>query len=276
MGIQFKGASAIVTGGASGIGQSIVRALAARGARVVVADIDAAGAETEASALRAKGCEAVAKTVDVTDAGAVERLVAGVEKRWGRLDFLFNNAGIIYVGELLDMDDDAWQRCIDVNLWGVINGVRAAYPRMAKQGSGCIVNTGSIAGLGPAPGFTIYAATKHAVVGLSQSLRGEARKYGVQVNVLCPGFVSTPMVKNATYANIDGAASAAHLRKRGLFAEPDQVAADLMKGIENDTAVIVTPTTARLAMTILRHAPFTGEIFSGKFMEAIRGFRTRK
>ncbi|MCX7157418.1 MAG: SDR family NAD(P)-dependent oxidoreductase [Rhodocyclales bacterium] len=276
MAIVFKGAAAIVTGGASGIGQSIVRALAARGARVVVADIDGEGAEAEASALRAKGCEAVAKTVDVTDAGAVERLVAGVEKRWGQLDFLFNNAGVIYVGELLDMDDDAWQRCIDINLWGVINGVRAAYPRMARQGSGCIVNTGSIAGLGPAPGFTIYAATKHAVVGLSQSLRGEARKYGVQVNVLCPGFVSTPMVTNASYARMDGAAAAASMRKRGVFTEPDLVAADLMQGIERDTPVIVTPATARLAMSILRYAPFTGEIFSGKFMEAIRGFRTRK
>ncbi|MFA5123932.1 SDR family NAD(P)-dependent oxidoreductase [Zavarzinia sp.] len=276
MAIQFKGASAIVTGGASGIGQAIVRALAARGARVVVADIDAAGAEAEAAALRARGCEAVAKTVDVTDAGAVERLVAGVEKRWGRLDFLFNNAGVIYVGELLDMGDDAWRRCVDINLWGVINGVCAAYPRMAKQGSGCIVNTGSIAGLGPSPGFTIYAATKHAVVGLSQSLRGEARKYGVQVNVLCPGFVDTPMVRNATFANIDGAAAAAAIRKRGAFAEPDRVAADLMKGIENDTPVIVTPATARLAMSILRYAPFTGELFAGRFMEAIRAFHTRQ
>jgi len=276
MTIVFKGAAAIVTGGASGIGKSIARALAAREARVIIADIDGEGAEAEAAALRAKGCEAAAKTVDVTDAAAVERLVADVEKRWGRLDFLFNNAGIIYVGELLDMDEAAWQRCIDINLWGVINGVRAAYPRMVQQRSGCIVNTASIAGLGPSPGFTIYAAAKHAVVGLSRSLRGEARKYGVQVNVLCPGFVNTPMVRNANYAKMDGAAAAAAIRKRGAFAEPDQVAADLMKGIERDTPVIVTPATARLAMAILRYAPFTGELFAGKFMEHIRGFRIGK
>jgi NAD(P)-dependent dehydrogenase (short-subunit alcohol dehydrogenase family) len=276
MGIVFKGAAAIVTGGASGIGQSIVRALAAREARVIIADIDGEGAEAEAAALRAKGCEAAAKTVDVTDAAAVERLVADVEKRWGRLDFLFNNAGIMYVGELRDMGDDAWQRLIDVNLWGVANGVRAAYPRMARQGSGCIVNTGSIAGLGPAPGFAIYAATKHAVVGLSQSLRAEARQYGVQVNVLCPGFVNTPMVRNASFAGMDGAAAAAAMRKHGAFAEPNQVAADLMKGIERDTPVIVTPATARLAMAILRYAPFTGELFAGRFMAAIRAFRSRK
>jgi len=276
MTIVFKGAAAIVTGGASGIGKSIARALAAREARVIIADIDGEGAEAEAAALRAKGCEAAAKTVDVTDAAAVERLVADVEKRWGRLDFLFNNAGIMYVGELLDMGDDAWQRLIDVNLWGVANGVRAAYPRMARQGSGCIVNTGSIAGLGPAPGFAIYAATKHAVVGLSQSLRAEARQYGVQVNVLCPGFVNTPMVRNASFAGMDGAAAAAAMRKRGAFAEPDQVAADLMKGIERDTPVIVTPATARLAMAILRYAPVTGELFAGRFMAAIRSFRSRK
>ncbi|MFA4969513.1 MAG: SDR family oxidoreductase [Sulfuritalea sp.] len=276
MTIVFKGAAAIVTGGASGIGQSIARALAARGARVAIADIDTAGAEAEAAALRAKGCEAVAETVDVADTGAVEQLVARVARRWGRVDFLFNNAGVIYVGELLDMNEAAWQRCIDINLWGVINGVRAAYPRMVQQRSGCIVNTASIAGLGPSPGFTIYAAAKHAVVGLSRSLRGEARKYGVQVNVLCPGFVDTPMVRNATFANLDGAAAATNLRKHGGFAEPDRVAADLMKGIERDTPVIVTPATARLAMAILRYAPFTGELFAGKFMEAIRGFRIRK
>jgi len=138
------------------------------------------------------------------------------------------------------------------------------------------VNTGSIAGLGPAPGFAIYAATKHAVVGLSQSLRAEARQYGVQVNVLCPGFVSTPMVRNASFAGMDGAAAAAAMRKRGAFAEPDQVAADLMKGIERDTPVIVTPASARLAMAILRYAPFTGELFAGRFMKAIRAFRSRK
>ncbi len=276
MGIRFKGASAIVTGGASGIGQSIVRALAARGARVVVADIDSGGAEAEASALRAKGYEAIAEAVDVTDAVAVESMVAGVERRRGQIDFLFNNAGIIYIGDLLDMDDDAWKRTLDVNLWGVVNGVRAAYPRMAKQGSGCIVNTASVAGLSPAPGFTIYAASKHAVVGLSQSLRAEARKYGVQVNVLCPGFIRTPMVTNANFAAMNGASAAADVQKRIYFAEPDQVAADLMRGIERDTAVIVTPAIARLAISILRYAPFAGEFFAGKFMEVIREFRIKK
>ncbi len=192
MTVQFKGASAIVTGGASGIGRSIVRALVARGARVLIADIDAHGAETEASALRSQGHEVTCEAVNVSDFDAVNRLVGDVESRWGQLDFLFNNAGVVYIGDLLDMPDGAWRRTMDVNLWGVINGVRAAYPRMARRGSGCIVNTASIAGLAPSPGFTIYSTSKHAVVGLSRSLRGEAKKYGVQVNVLCPGVVSTP------------------------------------------------------------------------------------
>lgn len=245
MSIIFSGASAIVTGGASGIGQSIVRILAARGVHVIVADINIDAAEAEASVLRAKGHEAVAEYVDVTDASSVERMVAGTEQRWVQVDFLFNNAGIIYIGELLDMGDDAWKRTIDVNLWGVVNGVRAIYPRMAKRGSGCIVNTASISGLAPSPGFTIYSASKHAVVGLSQSLRAEAKKYGVQVNVLCPGFVRTPMVTNANFTGMDGAAAAINVQKRTPFGGPDQVATDLIKGIERDKPVIVTPAIAQ-------------------------------
>jgi NAD(P)-dependent dehydrogenase (short-subunit alcohol dehydrogenase family) len=194
MTVQFKGASAIVTGGASGIGRSIVHALVTRGAHVVIADIDVGAAESEASLLRSKGYEVTSNLVDVADLDSVIRLVSDVKSRWGHIDFMFNNAGVIYVGELKDMTDEAWKRTIDVNLWGVINGVRAAYPLMVDRGSGCIVNTASIAGLAPSPGFAIYSTSKHAVVGLSQALRAEAKKYGVQVNVLCPGVVNTPMV----------------------------------------------------------------------------------
>lgn len=275
MAIVFKEASAIVTGGASGIGQSIARALAARGARVVVADINGPAAEVEAAALRAQGHDAFAETVDVTDATAVERMVANTEARWGRIDFYFNNAGIAYIGELLDMGNDAWQRTIDVNLWGVAHGIRSVYPRMVKQGSGCIVNTASVAGLAPSPGFTIYAATKHAVVGLSRSLRVEAKQYGVQVNVLCPGFIRTPLISNAKYSGMDGVVAANDIQKKAPFAEPDLVATDLMKGIERNKAVIVTPASARVAMLILRLAPFTSDLFAGKLMQVLRGYRVK-
>jgi NAD(P)-dependent dehydrogenase (short-subunit alcohol dehydrogenase family) len=222
MAVQFRGASAIVTGGASGIGRSIVHALVTRGVRVVIADIDANGAEAEASALRAQGHEVTWQAVNVADFDGVNRLVDDVESRWGQVDFLFNNAGVVYIGDLLDMPHEAWKRTMDVNLWGVINGVRAAYPRMVRRGSGCIVNTASIAGLSPSPGFAIYSTSKHAVVGLSQALRGEAKKYGVQVNVLCPGVVSTPMVTNAHFSGIDGSGATAELRDRTPFAEPDR------------------------------------------------------
>ena len=199
-----------------------------------------------------------------------------VRSRWGQVDFLFNNAGVVYIGDLLDMPHEAWKRTMDVNLWGVINGVRAAYPRMVRRGSGCIVNTASIAGLSPSPGFAIYSTSKHAVVGLSQALRGEAKKYGVQVNVLCPGVVSTPMVTNAHFSGIDGSGATAELRDRTPFAEPDRVAADLMNGVTRDKAVIVSPSSARFAMTVFRYFPFAGELFAAKFIERIRAYRATK
>ena len=128
-----------------------------------------------------------AERVDVTDAVAVQRLVDGTVAREGRLDLLFNNAGIAVFADARDTSLEDWNRLIDVNLRGVVHGVAAAYPLMVRQGSGHIVNTASAAGLLPSPANIAYAATKHAVVGLSLTLRAEAVHHGVGVSVICPG-----------------------------------------------------------------------------------------
>ena len=181
---------AIVTGGASGIGRAIATSLVARGDTVVVTDINADGAAKVAEKLNTLGRgKAASAALDVTDAGAVADLYQGVKADHGRLDLVFNNAGIAIGGLAEELTLDHWNRAIDINLKGVVHGVHAAYPIMLEQRAGHIVNTASLAGLVPMPIGIPYTATKHAVVGLSLGLRAEAAGRGVKVSVVCPSFI---------------------------------------------------------------------------------------
>ena len=194
----FDGGVAIVTGAASGIGRAISEELAQRGCEVVLADIDFGEAEAAAAQIRDKGGRASARHLDVCDFAAVTALVAETVEKLGRLDYIFNNAGIVVTGEAANYTIDAWQRIIAVNLGGVVNGVQAAYPAMLRQGFGHIVNTASLAGLVIARGVG-YTATKYAVVGLSRALRVEAEARGVRVSVVCPGAVRTPILRGGKH-----------------------------------------------------------------------------
>lgn len=187
---------AIVTGGASGIGRAVATSLVARGDTVTVVDLNAGGAEEVADRLNALGQgKAFAAALDVTDAEAVGELYRAVKADHGRLDLVFNNAGIAVGGLAENLTLDHWNKTIDINLKGVVHGVHAAYPIMLEQGYGHIVNTASLAGLVPMPMGIPYTATKHAVVGLSLGLRAEAATRGVKVSVVCPGFVDTPLLR---------------------------------------------------------------------------------
>ena len=186
----FKDKVAIVTGGASGIGRELCRQLGGHGATVIVADINREGAEEAASSIagstpgRARGV-----FLDVTQAEGVRKLIQDTATEFGRLDYMFNNAGIASGGEMRDMDWEHWRRMLDINLMGVIYGARAAYSVMVEQGFGHIVNTASGAGLFPIANSTPYVTTKHGVVGLSRSLRAEGADLGVKVSVVCPAMV---------------------------------------------------------------------------------------
>jgi len=190
----FRDSVAILTGGASGIGAALARALARRGALVVLADRQLELAQELAASVAAGGGSAEAAALDVRDAAAVEALIADVWRRHGRLDYLFNNAGIGVGGEAREYQPEDWRDVIEINLIGVANGVQAAYRRMVDQGFGHIVNTASMSGLMPSPFTVSYGAAKHGVVGLSRSLRAEATRYGVRVSVLCPGVIRTPIL----------------------------------------------------------------------------------
>jgi NAD(P)-dependent dehydrogenase (short-subunit alcohol dehydrogenase family) len=190
----FTEAVAIVTGGGSGIGAALGRGLAERGAYVVIADRDECAARTVSSQIVSGGARAEAVRLDVRDATAVERVVADAYETHGRLDFLFNNAGVVVGGWTEELSLDDWRYAIDVNLMGPVHGIQAAYPRMVEQGFGHVVNTASMVAFMAAALTAPYGATKSAVLGLSRALRAEAATHGVRVSVVCPGIVRTPIL----------------------------------------------------------------------------------
>jgi NAD(P)-dependent dehydrogenase (short-subunit alcohol dehydrogenase family) len=254
----FAGKAAIVTGGGSGIGAAIARALAALGAAVVIADIDEPAAKAVAGAIGAAGGQASIAVLDVRDAVAVADLVSQTAAEHGELDLMFNNAGIAVGGLVEQFTLEHWDRVLDVNVRGVVHGVHAAYPVMLRQGHGHIVNTASLAGLVPGPGLAPYTAAKHAVVGLTLSLRAEGASRGVRVSAICPGFVDTPLLGrvNAGLPQTELAANAATLAQRlGKLYQPDALAQDVLRGIERNTALIVAPRSARVAWRTARYAP---------------------
>jgi NADP-dependent 3-hydroxy acid dehydrogenase YdfG len=163
---------AIVTGGASGIGAALAKEIAGSGAQVVLADRQSELAESVAASIRERGGSAVAMELDVREFGAVQQVVNQTLARFGRVDYFFNNAGIIGSGEAAAYEVDDWSDVFDVNIRGVAFGIQAVYPVMIRQRSGHIINTASVAGLLTTPGLVSYSTSKHAVIGLSKAFAG--------------------------------------------------------------------------------------------------------
>ena len=199
-GVVGPGRVAVVTGGASGIGRALAQALAREGSAVVVADLDADGAVRAASAIRLDGGEAEAVTVDVADAGSVDALAARAVERYGHVDLLCNNAGVSTFNLIEDQTLDDWRWVFSVNLWGVVHGVHSFLPILRRQGTPAhIVNTASIAGILSGVMFIgPYAATKSAVVSISETLRQELAfaQLPIGVSVLCPSSVDTRVMES--------------------------------------------------------------------------------
>ena len=264
--MPFANQVAIVTGGASGIGRALCEELARRGALAVAADVSADGASAAAAAIQAAGGRAEAAPLDVRDAAAVQALVERTLRAHGRLDYMFNNAGIGVSGEVRDLTLDHWRTAIDINLMGVVHGVAAAYPVMIRQGAGHIVNIASLAGLIWSPTLAPYATTKSAVVGLSTALRDEAARWGVRVSVVCPGFVATAIFENAIGVKFD---KQAVLRRIALPLLPAaQAARAILDGVARNRSVIVFPASARWLWRLSRiHpallAPFRRRVLGG-------------
>ena len=270
---NFKDKVAIVTGGASGIGRALCEEMARRGTRVVAADINLEGAEQVASAISATGGQADAARLDVTQSDEVQKLIDQTASKHGRLDFMFNNAGIATLGEVRDMKPGQWQRIIDINLMGVVYGSTAAYSLMVEQGFGHIVNTASQAGLYPVSSTTSYALTKHGVVGLSTSLRAEGAGLGVKVSVVCPG----PVVSNI----VDDATMVGEYKKNFMADAPQFMLMDtsraarvILRDVARNRAIIVFPFLARYLWWLHRISPSISGFTAKMMTEWQRRYRT--
>jgi NAD(P)-dependent dehydrogenase (short-subunit alcohol dehydrogenase family) len=220
--------------------------------------------------------------IDVTDFQAVKALVEQTARAAGRLDYLFNNAGIVVAGEARLYEIDDWDRVIDVNLRGVVNGVQAAYPLMCRQGFGHIVNTASVAGLMPLGGFLSYSASKHAVVGLSTSLRVEAAPRGVRVSVLCPGAVETAIVGGGKFGKVINPPPPEVLRR--LWEQGRPIAADVfaraaLKAVARNKAIIVIPWWWKVFWWAYRLSPALALVWARRhflaYNRVVEGSRTR-
>ena len=234
---------AIITGGASGIGRALCEELARTDTIVVAADLNMEGAKQVAAQISGNGGGTRAEALDVTDAQAVKALIDRVTAEYGRLDYMFNNAGITVGAEVRDMDIGHLRSVLDTNLYGVIYGTFYAYEAMVKQGFGHIVNTASLAGLLPFPTQVPYCATKFGVVGFSKSLRIEAAALGVRISVVCPGFVRTGIFEASPFLKVDKQKIMEKVPPK--MVEPNRAAQIILKGVRKNKAVIVFPFGAR-------------------------------
>ena len=252
----FKDKIAIVTGGASGMGRAVCEQMGRHGATMVVADINQEGAKEVAESIVAAGGQARAVRLDVTQREDVHALVNETAREHGRLDLIFNNAGIGILGDERDKTQEHWDKIIDINLHGVLHGTTAAYPLMIEQGFGQIVNMASMAGYIPSPMDAAYGTTKHAVVGLSVSLRDEAASLGVKVNAVCPGFIKTPIIFNTPILNVNVTREEIEESLPDwLYMDQDKAGTAILKGIARNRAMIVFPFHARVAWWLMRLCP---------------------
>jgi len=249
MGNYFDGKVALVTGAASGLGRGLCEALVQRGATVIVSDRDLAGAEALVAELGAD--HSSAQSLDVTDPDAVAAAVAAVVEHHGRIDLVFNNAGIAVAGQVQDVTPQMFKKVVDVNLLGAAYVTQATYAQMITQGSGHIVNIGSMYGLMPGVFQSAYVAAKHGLTGLTLSLAAEARERGVDVTLICPGYIDTSLFSSGTYeGKLDEAAARAAIPFPFIDVQP--AVRTILAGVRRRRLIVAFPGYVRAGWTLTR------------------------
>lgn len=264
----FAGSTALVIGGGRNIGRAIVLEFARRGARIVAADLDMEGAEETAALVAAMGGEAHAVSIDVGRDESVREAVDEAERQLGQLDILMNNAGILSGGNPEDIPIPAWQRMMDINFFGMVRSIHFALPKMLARGSGHIVNTASFAGLYPFASSRVhYAASKAAVVSMSENLALHCIPQGVRVHCLCPGPVMT--TSNLTMQHY----SADYIMRgpgSNLAVRSQRDTATILADGMRDGRIII-PTHEEVWPTLQRHAASPEQFIQSKLDEFARG-----
>lgn len=240
-----KNPSCVVTGAGSGFGRAVALALADRGGRIVVSDVDEATMKETADMVRSRGGQSVALRGDVRDAAQVEALVQRAKTEFGALDVMVNNAGVAVVGPVGEVSLDDWRFEVDVNLLGVVYGCHFAVPIMRAQGRGYILNVASAAGLLAPPEMGPYNVTKAAVVALSETLAGELEGSGVKATALCPTFFRTNIHKAQRSAEKLKQKSA-HLVEKAKWSA-DEIAAIALRGLERGELYVIPQLDGKVA-----------------------------
>jgi NAD(P)-dependent dehydrogenase (short-subunit alcohol dehydrogenase family) len=266
--IPFRNAVVVMTGGASGLGKALCQELGRRGAFVVVTDVQEDGARAVAEEIVTAGGRASAAALDVRDAAAFERLLDETIAAHGRLDYLFNNAGIAAAGEAQSLPLDVWRKVIDINLWGVVHGAMAGYSRMVRQGSGHIVNVASLAGIGGMALGIPYATSKFGVVGLSLTLRAEGADLGVKVTVVCPAYIQTGIFDHGTYVGTSQKGIESLIPFK--YVDVGVAARKVLRGVEANKPMIVFPFYAKMLWWLTRLNPENAVRVNRKTVGAFR------
>jgi len=278
--MRFTDRTAIVTGAASGIGQGLAEELAARGVHVVLTDRQVELADEVCDGIREAGGSASVVELDVRDTERFAEVAAEVLEEHGVIDYLFNNAGFAVGGEARDFEPADWYDVFDVNLRGVTNGIMAVYFAMCERGQGHVVNISSMAALGSMAGSSNYCATKWAVVGLSKSIRIEAKRHGVKVSVVCPGVIRTQILKGGVYGRSEVDLDTPEIQQQWEKArpmEPRDFARRVMKAVDRNKALIIVPGWWKIFWYMERLSPGLNEWLSDKaWRKMAEDFEARK
>jgi NAD(P)-dependent dehydrogenase (short-subunit alcohol dehydrogenase family) len=237
--MRLTGKVAIVTGAASGIGRASAMAFAAEGARVTAVDIDGKGGQETVARIRAQGGEAEFACVDLRSEAAIKDMVEETAARWGRIDILFNNAGVVLVRPLEETSEEEWDRLMDINVKAAFLATRHTVPVMRRGGGGAILNTGSVGSFIGQLGTPVYTASKGAIALLTKSLALDYGRDGIRVNCICPGITDTPMLREHMGSGEEGEA---RIRERlarvptGKILSPEDVARAAVYLVSDDSA----------------------------------------
>lgn len=254
MGLEiFNSKIAVVTGAASGLGRGFCTQMAQQGATVVAADINLEGAQETVAQIEASGGNATAAHVDVADYAQVKSLIEDAAQQHGRIDYVFNNAGIAVNGPMEEIPIEDWEKILAINLNGVVYGTEVAYKIMAKQRSGHIVNTASLAGLIPSPLLVPYSTTKFAVVGLCEALQLEAPRKNVKVTALCPGFIDSGIYDaSLSSGGVDGEVLKDQIP---MMVKTETGVEKLLKGVAAGKRIVTLPAYAHVVWRAYRTVP---------------------
>jgi len=252
---NLQGKQVLITGAASGIGLECARVFARRGANLVISDINATALEAARGEIAAMGVTCLAQSCDVARESSVAEFAADVQKAVGPIDVLVNNAGVAFLGGFEETPLAEWRRIYEINVLGIVHCIRAFLPAMRQAGGARkIVNVASLAGFAPAPNMSAYAASKHAVVGLSEVLAMELHDTDISVLVVCPGIINTAIVHVSPTA--PGMSPAQIQKLQQYYADegchPRVVAEDVVRSVEQDASFLFTGPSAKLGYHAMR------------------------